>query len=81
MTTPDNQSDLEQLELENAIWPWLADDSMADDSNDPEPAGQPVFDCAHCDEPSEVHHAATPTCPHCGRDICPCCSVENCMAF
>ncbi len=30
---PDTQPsgiDLEQLEQENAIWPWLGDDSMAD---------------------------------------------------
>jgi hypothetical protein len=29
-----NAADLEQLEQENAIWPWLADGSMADYEED-----------------------------------------------
>jgi hypothetical protein len=37
-----------------------------------------VFECAHCDEESERRNAVTPTCPKCKRDICPCCSSEEC---
>jgi hypothetical protein len=31
-----NEPDYEQMEQENRLWPWLADDSMADTAEDRE---------------------------------------------
>lgn len=36
---------------------------------------EPVFDCAHCDEPSERDNGV---CPECERRICPCCEPHEC---
>ena len=40
-----------------------------------------IFDCAHCDEPSERLNEATPICPTCELQICPSCQPTDCPEF
>ncbi len=67
--------DQEQLDQENALWPWLADDSMADDSQSEQ---FPGYDDGHYDDDPWYYCEVCATglvgdeidgdeCPHCGH--------------